>query len=605
MTPHRRPARPLASRSLAARCAGAEPDAGIVMITVVLTMVLITSLVTAGLAYAMSTQKASRGDQDRGAALAAAQAGVDDYLARLNRNDNYGRLNPFDDCANTAMQGPRAPANSCGWTTSTAPGWQPVVPGSGAVAPAYHYDVETTTLDSAGTVKITSTGQANGRKRTLQVTLGRKGSQDYLYYTDHEDADPDNDQVYGTMPPACASYWWGVSPDGYQSTRKASGAGCAEITFVGGDVLDGKVHLNDTPLTATNAAGVKPSFPQGLETSDPACKAAVKTDPATHKLCDRTGNGADYGSAAPVYAPPQYLEDNTAKFAAYPGCTYTGATRIKFLDTGKMTVWSKESTGLSAACGGTAVTLDVGATVDVPTDKVVYVKAGTTVRTCKSKEIDGTSLPVGTYSGPGASGASYVVDINTLYPEQKCGQGNAYVEGKLKGRVTVAAQHSIVLTGDTTYAGGLNGTDLLGLVAGNSVAVYHPLTVVCTKQASGSTSSGCDSGYTTPYAFSEVAGWPSGTDPSNLEVDAAIQTLKHSFYVQAYNRGSFQGTLSIRGALAQKWRGIVGTGGSGGTGYLKDYRYDKRLTYSAPPYFPQFVGAEWSTRYVGEISNRY
>ena len=590
------------TRALTARCAGPDRDAGVVMITVVLTMVLITSLVTAGLAYAMSSQKASRGDQDRAAALAAAQAGVDDYLARLNRNDNYGRLNPFDDCANTALQGPRAPANSCGWTASTAPGWQPVVPGSGPLAPAYHYDVETGALDSTGTVKITSTGQANGRKRTLQVTLGRKGSQDYLYYTDHEDADPDNDQAYPTpMPARCASYWWGTSPDGYQQARKNAGTGCLEIRFAGGDVLDGKVHVNDTPLTATRSDGVKPSFPQGLETSDPACKAVVRTDPSTYKLCDRTGNGADYGSSAPVYGPPQYLEDNTAKFAGYPGCTYTGATRIKFLDTGRMTVWSKESTGLSPACGGAQVA--TGATVDVPTDKVIYVKAGSTVRLCKSKEIDGI-LPLGTYKGPGASGTSYTIDRNMTYAEQRCGQGNVYVEGKLKGRVTIAAQHSIVLTGDTTYAGGLNGTDLLGLVAGNSVSVFHPVMITCTQQANAAPSTRCDSGYARQDGFSEVAGWPSGATVGGIEVDAAIQTLTHSFYVQSYDRGQSQGTLRVRGAIAQKWRGFVGTD-SGATGYLKDYRYDKRLTYSAPPYFPQFVGAEWSTRYVGEISNRY
>ena len=76
--------------------------------------------------------------------------------------------------------------------------------------------------------------------------------------------------------------------------------------------------------------------------------------------------------------------------------------------------------------------------------------------------------------------------------------------------------------------------------------------------------------------------------------------------MQSYPYGSAQGALMVRGALAQKWRGIVGRGtGSAMTGYLKDYRYDKRLKYASPPYFPQFTGAVWATRYVGEISNPY
>ena len=38
------------------------------------------------------------------------------------------------------------------------------------------------------------------------------------------------------------------------------------------------------------------------------------------------------------------------------------------------------------------------------------------------------------------------------------------------------------------------------------------------------------------------------------------------------------------------------------TGYVKDYRYDKRLKFSSPPYFPQWTNAEWSANYTGEIN---
>ena len=72
--------------------------------------------------------------------------------------------------------------------------------------------------------------------------------------------------------------------------------------------------------------------------------------------------------------------------------------------------------------------------------------------------------------------------------------------------------------------------------------------------------------------------------------------------MQSYNVGSFQGQLTVFGSIAQKWRGIVGTGGSGGTGYLKSYGYDLRLKFSSPPYFPQWTNAAWGARSTGEIS---
>ena len=53
--------------------------------------------------------------------------------------------------------------------------------------------------------------------------------------------------------------------------------------------------------------------------------------------------------------------------------------------------------------------------------------------------------------------------------------------------------------------------------------------------------------------------------------------INHSFIVDNYNCGNSLGTLNVKGAIAQKYRGAVGT--SGGTGYLKNYEYDERLHY--------------------------
>ena len=48
-----------------------------------------------------------------------------------------------------------------------------------------------------------------------------------------------------------------------------------------------------------------------------------------------------------------------------------------------------------------------------------------------------------------------------------------------------------------------------------------------------------------------------------IEIMGSIQTLQHSFYVQRYDKtldGSGEGLLRVDGSIAQRWRGIVGTG---------------------------------------------
>jgi hypothetical protein len=90
----------------------------------------------------------------------------------------------------------------------------------------------------------------------------------------------------------------------------------------------------------------------------------------------------------------------------------------------------------------------------------------------------------------------------------------------------------------------------------------------------------------------------------NRYIYGSIQTLQHSFWVQNYNRGNGMGTLSVRGSIAQRWRGIVGTS-SGATGFAKDYSYDTRLKFSGPPYFPQWTNSVWGAQTTGEVKPAY
>lgn len=363
-------------------------DEGIALVLVVGTMLVLAMLAMTALAYTMSGQKFARYDQDHSSAMTAAQSGVDDFISRLNRDDGYYRT---IDCTNLAFKGPNVPGNTCGWTTGTPVGWLPVVPGTTDPRGAYfHYALDASRAGTEGTITLTVTGKANGRYRTVEAAVGKGGSTDYVYYTDFESADPSNVQAYGSTPSAAcggtgyanAKYWW----------AGRSSASCSEITFVSGDTLDGAVFSNDSVLS--DGA----TFTSGFTTANPECDSAtVTSSQSTWKYCLRkTGSNyatANFNGVKPQYSRngPLYLDDTSAAFADYPGCHYTGSTRIIFNADGTMTVWSKTlnnggvepdeiapAGGSEPDCGtATALNSAAGATVAVPDNMVVYVSDNT------------------------------------------------------------------------------------------------------------------------------------------------------------------------------------------------------------------------------------
>ena len=85
---------------------------------------------------------------------------------------------------------------------------------------------------------------------------------------------------------------------------------------------------------------------------------------------------------------------------------------------------------------------------------------------------------------------------------------------------------------------------------------------------------------------------------TNVRIDAAILSLQHSFIVDNYNQGAKLGTLTVNGAIAQKFRGPVGT--SAPSGYEKNYNYDDRLRFRTPPYFLDPVASSWNLNRTNE-----
>ena len=170
-----------------------------------------------------------------------------------------------------------------------------------------------------------------------------------------------------------------------------------------------------------------------------------------------------------------------------------------------------------------------------------------------------TPTPVTTKCATGEIGDGLPVsnDYNATLRDELCHLGSAYIDGTLKGRLTVSAENNIVVTGNLAYSGGAGGIDTLGLIANNSVKVSHP--VRCTNL--NTTTNVCSAGTDLDR--------PNGTKFRDPQIHASTLTLQHSFTVQSWRMGSQLGVLTAFGAISQRYRGPVGVGESSDTGYLK------------------------------------
>jgi hypothetical protein len=558
-------------------------DEGTALIMVLGTTMILIILATVAATAAMNANRISRHSSDWNQALAAAEAGVDDYLARLNKNDLYWQT--ATDCTNPAMKRPGV--SSCSWGDGTPVGWVRV---PGADRAEFHYQAETTSTPVNGTVKLTATGRVGDVTRSVQTVLRRGGFGEFLYYTVYEEVDPANDSTYDGSPRSttwaagnCVRYWWPTS-----SPRHSD---CVNIQFAGGDVISGPMHTNDRILT-----GGAVRFKGTTTTSWPDCNK--KVSPVCFTRASNTA--APNFEKGVSYRPEIELPTTIGDLRQYvdptktttPGCLFTGPTRIRLLATtatySTMEVWSPYSqTALNSGCGNATNFKNspaVGQTLTIPNNSLIIVRdipAGgptpliNTNGSCRAATI--SSYPIAD-------------DWNETLADANCRYGTLYVEGVLKGRLTMVADNNIVVTDHLTYHGGQTGTDALGLIAGNSVKIYHPVK----KTTSGST-----------VTYSDLNRPEGKLLFKNAKIQASILTLLHSFNVQAWDKGSTSGlgTLNLFGSFAQRYRGPVAL--TSGTGYDKNYVYDTRLRYAPPPYFLDPVRSSWGVKAYGEVAASY
>lgn len=566
-------------------------DRGSALLVVLVTMTVLTVMVTVGLSQSVSSIRQSDRAGDWKQALAAAEAGVDDYLARLNRYDGYWQTT---DCNNVALKG--APKDTglasgvCSWNAATKRGWVAV---DGEPDAFFSYKVDVSETDIDGTIVFTSSGRVGDVVRTVRSILRRGGFGEFLYYTVYETVDPANQAVYGTnnstAQTRCTRYRWG-SP-----ARDTSY--CSDIQFGAADRINGPLHTNDTMIIEGGAR-----FTGTTTTSNPACRSetGVAVDPS--KCYIRKGSGTPTFTKGITYRPEIDLPTTIGNLRQYVtpgqvtsarlGCLYTGPTRIKFFVTGgvsKMTVWSYYSgrsggPTLNANCGtAAALQSTAGATLNFPDQKLVMVQD---VPQAQSTPSSGACA-----AGRIGDGLPVANDYNLQLAEANCRYGTLYVEGVVKGRATLSVDNNIVITDNLTYSGGENGLDALGLIAGNSVQIYHPVELYC---ASYNNKNQC-----TSYSLRNMKRNNDRAVLTNVTVNAAILTLQHSFTVQYYNYGASLGVIKVFGSIAQRFRGPVGL--SSGQGYDKNYNYDTRLRYAPPPYFLDPVKSGWGQKTFGEV----
>jgi len=523
------------------RGGGAHPgrDDGFALLAVIMSLTILTLFLLAALAYSLNEMRPARASQDAKAAEQAALAGVDEYLARLNANDNYWKLGNTD-TTNAAFTTDGTPIQGTGGSSSTAARYR------------YHLLSSAASITETGVIRLQVTGMSGTGdttskvKRTVTAEMKRSGLLGYVYLTDYEVVDPD---LIG-YPSSCARHYYATS-----DVAARPRTGCAEIQWGAGDTVNGPLHSND----ALQINGQTNFADPQTETSWPDTNGAAVgtktwwgTQPAP-----LTPNAPYYADSVSLPSSNNDLlrsvaPDIDGDSETGPGCYYTGATRI-ILNGTQMKVLSPSTTRSDTPAGCyTVSTPNQEQTKDIP--PVIYVASSS--GTCT----------VGAVGYP-ASNERYSVGSSSANawdygPNYACTRGTVYVSGTSSVPVTISGTDDVVVVGDLTV-NSTAGKNIIGLIAGNCVWVWHPI-------RSGSTSEL----YSTPRVNT---------------IQAAVLGLRHSFVVQNWWMGSPLGTLNVYGVIAQKFRGPVGTGTATAivTGYVKNYVYDTRLKYTQPPYFLQ------------------
>lgn len=551
------------------------------MVATILAMSLVMLLAVVAVAAVNGDTHLTQRNLDSKKAFEAAKAGIDDYSYHLTADTGY-----WAKCTN--VEEPNAAVNQQNPSTlkrRPVPGNTgaeyaiELIPATGQSTcnPATAQTATTSMIETGetlpGSFRIRSTGFSGGVKVSIVATFKPPSFLDYVYFTQLETLDPVS---YGFPNPSteltkaysqCSKTWqegryeepireyevevYNRSRNRWE--RKTEKEYCYKISFATGDRIKGPVHTNDAiAINGTPTLG---------RSSQDVIEVGAEA-PGWYPINssgDRPIFVGTFVTKAPKLIPP--ASNSQLSSIAQPAFRYTGQVQICLSGT-NMTVGTQ-----AGRCTGT--------TSAIPSNGVVYVSNGT----CNEP-----------YS-----------PFTAVYPETS-GCGNVYVRdtsstGSYSGQLTIAAQNDIIINGNLVRASGSNG--MLGLIANNFIRIYHPFCKpgsggpqTCTTVTAQTSASECGENNAEGRFIEGVNGVGTLESPT---IDAAMLAIEHSVIVDHYNCGATLGNLNFEGALAQKFRGPVGTGSNNNpaTGYLKNYVYDDRLHYLEPPSFIDPKPSNW------------
>jgi hypothetical protein len=551
------------------------------MLTVMgaLTVVMLTSAVA--LSAASGDFGLGSDDKEAKQAYAAAEAGVNLYLFHLKQDNAY-----WAKCTGTA-QNPLPEPNAVNqrwngngsdprkWRSVPQPKGDPrtdkaqysieLLPANGRPA-CDPNDAQDSMIDgTTGTFRIRSTGRvrrADGtyEKRSVIAQFRRSGFLDFLYFTDFETSDPAwyalSAQGRATSGPAnpkpqppsivdwasqfCSRWWrqgrgdqryWDPNDNNVQDGYWFTGSSWQQMPWVDCTAIQFADGDRIRGPFHTNDDIYVCGDPDFGRNSNDKIEVSAPS-PGWRSACG--GSDPDFIGEWKPNSPVIGMPPSNAKLksiAAEGGYVFTGKTEITL--NGNVMNVTNAAMGLN------------NSQRPFPSNGVIFVQNGDCGQGYNPLALNG-------------------------WTDTPAGCGDVRLRGSYSTDLTIATENDILISGDVRKS----ADNMLGLIANNLVRVYHPVSNLNAATPSCSNASGT---------------------MDDVRIDAAILALQHSFTVDHYFCGNPLDTLTVFGAIAQKYRGPVGRGGSGGVsnGYLKDYQYDDRLRLRQPPHFLDPVQSRW------------
>lgn len=633
-------------------------DAGVAMILVIAWSVALMAVALVVSQAAIRQIRPSDRPEQSSAALAAAEAGVDDYRARLLASPAYYVTN---DATNLALTG-----------------WTPV-PG-GNTDSEFTYAIDASRAGVGGQVRVISMGRSKGVTRTLEAMMSKRSTLDYVYMSDIESPSADLPGAYSTAANSggatgitaqqlarlvCTRRFYEtgqVSPTGVSPlTGKQRNLNfCQWAGIYSTERLRGAIHTNDVwrldNVSLVNTIDTNAitsscrSTAEGLQPGEAGCSAthryievgygngnnganAVWTtntryqgDAATPTAgTDRTNRNPRYDSVLDLPPSPATLK----KHASDLGCVFTGPTRIRFADesgVGVMYVTSPDTKVTAPACDGAdGTTLDDGTPTAQITKRIVLTNFSGIViyvqNVRRSTEADDAENAYDLTNRwvvggePTCANKSGTRQYPFVIPNDATDRGYFNSGSTFRGFPSELANPSSqwygssCSNGDLYVQGAFRGQ--VTLATENNVILTSSL--IDSQQVAGTTTGeplpssqstiGVVSSKFTyiyrPFTASNawVADWRT-SNAQDVKFNFAMLAIDQCFATQDPYFGSRNGNLFLWGSLAQKYRCVVGSTG----GYNKQYSYDSRLARRTPPYMLELSNEPWQSNRVGEVT---